>query len=288
MNPLAPAPRRRPERLAGLPAAGPAHERRSRAPPPPRRGDRGDVQPHDLRAGHRRVHRLRRGHRPARRPRGPRPPRGVLRARRSTTSAWPPTSSARCTPTRPASDGYVSFELEPALAHDTAGSVAAAHDLVARIGKPNVMIKVPGTPAGVAAVEELTADGRQRQHHPAVLRRRVRAGGARLRRRARATTRRRASPSTRWRRSRRSSSRGSTPRSTRCCPRDRRSCGRTAIANAKLAYQRFREVFAGEPLGPARGRRVRGSSGRCGPRPGPRTPPTPTRTTSRRWSGATR
>jgi transaldolase len=56
-------------------------------------------------------------------------------------------------------DGYVSFELEPSLAHDSAGSVAAALALIERIGRPNLMIKVPGTPAGAAAVEELTAAG---------------------------------------------------------------------------------------------------------------------------------
>jgi transaldolase len=56
-------------------------------------------------------------------------------------------------------DGYVSFELEPSLAHDTAGSVGAALALAERIGRPNLMIKVPGTPAGALAVEELTAAG---------------------------------------------------------------------------------------------------------------------------------
>jgi transaldolase/glucose-6-phosphate isomerase len=56
-------------------------------------------------------------------------------------------------------DGFVSFELEPRLAHDTEGSITAALQLVERIGKPNVMIKVPGTREGVKAVEELTALG---------------------------------------------------------------------------------------------------------------------------------
>jgi transaldolase len=56
-------------------------------------------------------------------------------------------------------DGFVSFELEPRLALDTGGSVEAAADLAARIGKPNIMIKVPGTDQGVPAVEELTARG---------------------------------------------------------------------------------------------------------------------------------
>ncbi len=56
-------------------------------------------------------------------------------------------------------DGFVSFELEARLAHDTEGSIAAAQGLVERIGRPNVMIKVPGTVEGVPVVEELTAAG---------------------------------------------------------------------------------------------------------------------------------
>src|SRR5438094_8315066 len=56
-------------------------------------------------------------------------------------------------------DGFVSFELDPALAHDSAGSVASAQAMVARIGRPNIMIKVPGTDEGVVAVQQLTALG---------------------------------------------------------------------------------------------------------------------------------
>ncbi|MDQ4071118.1 MAG: transaldolase, partial [Actinomycetota bacterium] len=56
-------------------------------------------------------------------------------------------------------DGYVSLEVSPALAHDAGGTVAAARDLFARVGRPNVMIKVPGTPEGLSAVEELIAAG---------------------------------------------------------------------------------------------------------------------------------
>jgi transaldolase len=56
-------------------------------------------------------------------------------------------------------DGYVSFELEPRLAHDVTGSLRSAEDLIARIDRPNVMIKVPGTDAGVAVTRELTALG---------------------------------------------------------------------------------------------------------------------------------
>jgi transaldolase len=56
-------------------------------------------------------------------------------------------------------DGYVSFELPPELADDAAGSVETAKVLRERIDRPNVLIKVPGTEAGVAAFEELTAAG---------------------------------------------------------------------------------------------------------------------------------
>ena len=55
-------------------------------------------------------------------------------------------------------DGYVSFELPAALAFDAAGSVAAARRHRDAINRPNVLIKVPGTPEGVQAFEELTAD----------------------------------------------------------------------------------------------------------------------------------
>ena len=56
-------------------------------------------------------------------------------------------------------DGYVSFELPPELADDAQGSVETAKVLRERIDRPNVLIKVPGTEAGVGAFEELTAAG---------------------------------------------------------------------------------------------------------------------------------
>src|SRR3954449_7833815 len=56
-------------------------------------------------------------------------------------------------------DGYVSFELPPELADDAQGSVEQAKVIRARIDRPNVLIKVPGTAAGVEAFEELTAAG---------------------------------------------------------------------------------------------------------------------------------
>jgi transaldolase len=51
-------------------------------------------------------------------------------------------------------DGWVSLEVSPLLAHDTASTLAAAKDLYARAGQPNVFIKIPGTKEGLPAIEE--------------------------------------------------------------------------------------------------------------------------------------
>jgi transaldolase/glucose-6-phosphate isomerase len=56
-------------------------------------------------------------------------------------------------------DGYVSLEVSPDLAHDTTGTLAEATRLWREVGRPNVMIKVPATPAGVPAIETLIAEG---------------------------------------------------------------------------------------------------------------------------------
>jgi transaldolase len=56
-------------------------------------------------------------------------------------------------------DGYVSIEVSPGVANDADATVAEAHRLWKMVGRPNVMIKVPGTAAGVVAVRRLIADG---------------------------------------------------------------------------------------------------------------------------------
>jgi transaldolase len=56
-------------------------------------------------------------------------------------------------------DGYVSLEVNPELAHDTKGTVDEAHRLWRALDRPNVFIKVPATPEGIPAVEDLIADG---------------------------------------------------------------------------------------------------------------------------------
>ena len=56
-------------------------------------------------------------------------------------------------------DGWVSLEVSPVLAHDTNGTLAAARDLHRRAGKPNLFIKIPGTPEGLPAIEAATFAG---------------------------------------------------------------------------------------------------------------------------------
>jgi len=51
-------------------------------------------------------------------------------------------------------DGWVSLEVSPLLAHDTASTLAAARALHARAGRPNLLIKIPGTKEGLPAIEE--------------------------------------------------------------------------------------------------------------------------------------
>jgi transaldolase len=56
-------------------------------------------------------------------------------------------------------DGFVSVEVAPTLAHDTEGTIAAARSLHERVGRPNVMIKIPATIEGIPAIEETIAAG---------------------------------------------------------------------------------------------------------------------------------
>jgi len=51
-------------------------------------------------------------------------------------------------------DGWVSLEVSPLLADDTAGTIKAAAHLYGQAQRPNLFIKIPGTPAGIAAIEE--------------------------------------------------------------------------------------------------------------------------------------
>jgi transaldolase/glucose-6-phosphate isomerase len=55
-------------------------------------------------------------------------------------------------------DGYVSLEVSPNLAHDTQGTIQEARRLWQTVGRPNIMIKVPATPAGLPAIEQLISE----------------------------------------------------------------------------------------------------------------------------------
>jgi transaldolase len=57
-------------------------------------------------------------------------------------------------------DGFVSYEVSPRLANDTGGTIAAAHRYFELIGRSNLMIKVPATRAGLPAIEQLISESR--------------------------------------------------------------------------------------------------------------------------------
>ena len=144
-------------------------------------------------------------------------------------------------------DGYVSFELPASLAHDAEGSVEQALRLRRLIDRPNVLIKVPGTEAGVRAFEELTAGGvnvnvtllfaveRYREIAEAYLRgleRRVAAGEP---------VDRAASVASFF------VSRVDTKVDAALAGTGREDLrGKAAVANAKLAYSDFQRIFSGE------------------------------------------
>jgi transaldolase len=56
-------------------------------------------------------------------------------------------------------DGFVSLEVAPALANDTSGTVEATRAFVQRIAQPNLMVKIPGTAEGIPAVRAMVAEG---------------------------------------------------------------------------------------------------------------------------------
>lgn len=144
-----------------------------------------------------------------------------------------------------ARDGFVSFECTPDLADDTDATIAQAMDLRARLDRPNVMIKVPATDAGIPAIEELTARGvnvnvtllfavaryeQVMEAYLAGLERRMRAGEP---------VDTIASVASFF------VSRVDTKADARL-PEGSDLRGRIAVANAQLAYSRYRERFAGE------------------------------------------
>ncbi|MDP4280824.1 MAG: transaldolase [Bacteroidota bacterium] len=56
-------------------------------------------------------------------------------------------------------DGFVSIEISPLLAYDTENTIQAARDVFSKVNRPNVFIKIPGTPQGLPAIEKTIAEG---------------------------------------------------------------------------------------------------------------------------------
>ncbi len=176
-------------------------------------------------------------------------------------------------------DGFVSIEVSPDLAHDTAGTVRQAKELWERIARPNVMIKIPATLEGIPAITRDARGGHQRQRDADLQPRALPAGDRRVPRRARTARRRRAATSTASRRWRRSSSAGSTPRPIAACPRAT-SCGvrpRSPTPSSRTCCSASScRAHGGTRSSP----RVPGSSARCGRRLRRRTRRTRPRSTS--------
>jgi transaldolase len=146
-----------------------------------------------------------------------------------------------------ARDGYVSIEVEPTLSADTAATIAQATHFHEAIAQPNLLVKIPATAAGASAIEEMTARGysinvtlifslsRHRQIAEAYLRgleRLLAAGGDPSRVHSVASF---------------FVSRVDTETDRRLGEVGRDDLkGRLGIANAKLAYQQYKELFTGE------------------------------------------
>jgi transaldolase / glucose-6-phosphate isomerase len=142
-------------------------------------------------------------------------------------------------------DGFVSFEVAPRLARDPAGTIEAARRLWRRIDRPNVLIKIPGTTEGLQAIEQAIADGIN-VNVTLLFSVEAYAGvaaayqrGIERRVEADEPVERVASVASFF------VSRVDSAIDARL-PEDSDLRGRAAVANAKLAYERFEEIFSGE------------------------------------------
>ncbi len=185
-------------------------------------------------------------------------------------------------------DGYVSLEVSPFLAHDTRATIEEARRLWKTVGRENLMVKVPATPEGIPAIEQLLSEGINvnitllfsRQVYEQV----AQAYLSALERRP-GSLHKMASVASFFV-SRIDSYIDPIARDKRkTAPPEQRALlerviGKVAIANAKLTYERYKEIFRG-----ARWRRWRragrGHSGCCGPARARKIPPIATFCTSR-------
>jgi transaldolase len=151
-----------------------------------------------------------------------------------------------------AGDGYVSLEVSPHLAHDTQGTIAEARRLHAAVNRPNLMIKVPATPEGIPAIATLLAEGINvnvtlmfnMAHYEDVAQAYI-DGVAALRTRGGDVTRIGSVASF-------FVSRVDSAVDARLGALDSAAAsalqGKIAVANARVVYQRFQEIFHGAPF----------------------------------------
>ena len=177
-------------------------------------------------------------------------------------------------------DGYVSLEVSPHLAHDTEGTIADAERLWRAVERPNVMIKIPGTEAGLPAISATLAKGinvnvtllfdvdRYEQVADAYMEglERYAAGG------------REASPADGWPRWPASSSAGWTPWWTASWSELPRGgpAGAGRGGQRQAGLRAVRAPLRRLPLRALAGAGGAGCSASCGPAPAPRTRPTRT------------
>jgi transaldolase len=154
-------------------------------------------------------------------------------------------------------DGFVSIEVSPRLAHDTAGTIDEAKRLRAEVDRPNAMIKVPATPEGIPAIEALIADGVNinitlmfsMKHYEAVARAYVRGL-------ERCSNPRQVSSVASFFVSRVDTVVDSVLEKLGT-EEAKALLGKIGIANCKVVYQRFREVFHGKGFATLRSRGAR-------------------------------
>ena len=154
--------------------------------------------------------------------------------------------------------GYVSYEVLGSLAHDTAGTITAARDYFKLIDRPNLMIKIPGTLEGIPAIEQMISEGRcinitlmfSMNHYEAVAQAYIRGLERRLK--DGKPIDRIASVASMF------VSRVDTLADKRIdemlksVPNEGLAAlrGAAAIANSKLIYRRFKEIFHGDQFKP--------------------------------------
>ncbi len=146
-------------------------------------------------------------------------------------------------------DGMVSLEVSPHAAHDTRATILEARHLWKGVRRPNAMIKIPATPEGVAAIETCTSEGINinatlifsvEQYEE--------VAQAYIRGLAKSTLPSHITSVASFFVSRIDTAVDSLLEKTDD-PRAKELLGTTAVANSKVAYQRFQEIFSGSEFG---------------------------------------